>query len=155
VPEVIDAAYVGRVMQALDHLYGEAVRHLAQSRTVDEQFLKYLVAIYNPRMFNLTQDAWVKLQARGFPSLRSAPDDPGLRIEALARADRGCVVIQGDHALSPMFERDDPPNHHRFVALVPLNPTRNPSGLNPTPWTLNFDGEGSGGWMPEDLCVAQ
>ena len=155
VPEVIDAAYVARVMQALDHVYGDAVRHLAQTRRVDEEFLKYLVAIYNPRIFKLTQDAWVKLQAQDFPGLLPAPGDPTLTLTSITRPTPECVVVDGDHSLSPLFDHDDPTNHHRFIALVRLDPHRNPSALNPTPWAINFDGQGSGGTRPEDICVPQ
>jgi hypothetical protein len=155
VPAVIDAAYVGRVMQALDHVYGDAVRHLAQSRTVDEPFLKYLVATHNPRIFGLAQDLWVKIQARGFAGLRDAPADPVTRIDKLLRADRDCVLIQGDRDLSPLHATDDPTNHDRYVALTPLAPNRNPDHLNPTPWTINFSGQRSDGSPPEDACVPQ
>ena len=155
VPAVIDAAYVGRVMAALDHVYGDGVRHLAQSRTVDEEFLKHLVAIYNPRIYGLAQDLWVKLQARGFAGLAAAPGDPTTRIDTLLRADRECVLIQGDRNLTPLHTTDDPTNHDRFVALTPERPDRNPDNLNPTPWTINFSGQQTDGSAPVDACVAQ
>jgi len=155
VPATIDVAYAQHVMRALDHVYGEAVRGLARSRVVDEEFLKPLVAIHNPRSFGLAQDGWVKLQARGFPGLRAAPLDPETRIERLLRADATCIVIEGDRSLAPLFEVDHPTNHHRFVALTPISADRNPSGFNVTPWTMNFDGQGPGGTLPEDACEPQ
>jgi hypothetical protein len=155
VPAVIDAAYVARVMQALDHVYGNGVRHLAQVRTVDEEFLKHLVAIHNPRIYNLVQDLWVKTQAQGFAGLRADPGDPVTRVDKLLRADRECVLIEGDRNLSPLHTADDLTNHHRFVALAPLRADRNPGGLNPTPWAINFSGEAAADTPPEDVCVAQ
>lgn len=155
VPAVIDVAYVGRVMQALDHVYGDAVRHLAQSRSVDEQFLKYLVATHNPRIFGLAQDLWVKIQARDFAGLRDAPGDPVTRIDNLLRADRDCILIQGDRDFTPIYVGDDPNNHHRFVALTPLRADRNPDAMNPTPWTANFYGQRPDGSLPGDACDVQ
>ncbi|HEV7886255.1 MAG TPA: hypothetical protein VGO92_01765 [Acidimicrobiales bacterium] len=155
VPAVIDAAYAGKVMQALDHLYGEAVRHLAQVRAVDEQFLKYLVATHNPRIFSLAQDLWVRIQAKEFAGLAATPGDPHTRIDRLLRADRECMLIQGDQDLTPLYTADDPTNHHRYVALTPLAADRNPDRLNLTPWTVNFSGEGNGGSLPGDACVPQ
>jgi hypothetical protein len=155
VPAVIDEVYVARVMKALDHVYGDAVRHLAETRVVDESFLKYLVAIYNPRIYGLAQDLWVKIQARQFAGLRSEPGDPVTRVDKLLRADRDCVLIQGDRDLTPLHTIDDPTNHDHFVALTPLPPTRNPERLNPTPWTINYSGQRSDGGAPADACDAQ
>jgi hypothetical protein len=155
VPAVIDEAYVARVMQALDHVYGDAVRHLSQTRVVDESFLKYLVAIHNPRIYGLAQDLWVKIQARQFVGLRSDPGDPVTRIDDLLRADRDCILIQGDQSLGALFSTDDPTNHHPYVALTPLSGGRNPDALNPTPWTVNFAGSGSNGSAPADACNPQ
>lgn len=155
VPETIDVAYAQRVMLALDHVYGEAVRHLAQSRRVDEDFLRPLVAIHNPRIFQLVQDLWVKIQARDFAGLRAHPGDPVTRIDKLLRADRQCILIEGDRDFSGLHSADDPTNHDRYVALTPLAPDRNPSGINPTPWTINFSGQRPDRSLPSDVCIAQ
>ena len=155
VPAVIDAAYVSRVMAALDHVYGDAVRHLAKTRHVDEEFLKPLVAIHNPRLFALVQDLWVKLEARDFAGLRTDPGDPVTRVDKLLRADRDCILIEGDRDFSPLHTSDDSTNHHPFVALTPLQPDRNPARTNPTPWTINFYGSRPEGGLPDDACVAQ
>lgn len=155
IPAVIDTAYVARVMQALDHVYGDAVRLLARTHQVNEDFLRYLVAIHNPRLFGLVQDLWVKIQARGFEGLATSPGDPRTRIDTLLRADRDCVLIQGDRDTSPLYVTDRPTDHDRYVALTPLRLDRNPGGTNPTPWTINFTGQRDDGSAPEDVCVAQ
>lgn len=155
VPAFIDAAYVARVMQALDHVYGDAVRHLAKTRKVDEDFLKPLVAIHNPRIFGLEQDLWVKTRAQGFEGLGARPADPETRIDQLVRADAECVLIQGDRSFAPLFTDDDPTNHDRYVALSPLKPDRNPDRLNPTPWAINFSGQRPDGSAPSDVCDPQ
>jgi hypothetical protein len=155
VPAVIDVAYVTKVMAALDHVYGEAVRHLAQSRRVDDEFLKYLVAIHNPRIFQLVEDLWVKIQARNFAGLAASPSDPVTRVDKLLRADRACVLFEGDRNFTPLYVADDPTNHHQYVALTPLPPDRNPGRLNPTPWTANFYGSRPDGSLPGDACDVQ
>jgi hypothetical protein len=155
VPAVIDQAYVAKVMAALDHVYGDAVRHLAQTRRIDDQFLKSLVAIHNPRIFQLAEDLWVRIQARGFAGLAATPGDPVTRIDKLLRADRQCILLQGDEDLTPLFERDDATNHHKFVALTPIRADRNPDAINKTPWTVNLSGQATDGTLPEDACTAQ
>lgn len=155
VPDTIDAAYAERVMAALDQIYGDAVRHLARTRVVDEDFLRPLVAIHNPRIFGLVQDLWVKKQANDFAGLRQSPADPRTRVVRLIRADRDCLAFEGDRDVSPLYEADDPTSHHKFVALTPLPGNRNPGQVNPTPWTINFSGETTAGSLPEDACVPQ
>jgi hypothetical protein len=155
VPAVIDQAYVAKVMAALDHVYGEAVRHLAQTRRIDDQFLKYLVAIHNPRMFGVVEGIWAETQARGFAKLAMGPGDPQTRIDKLVRVDTGCIVIAGDRNFAPLHTEDDPTNHQPFVALTPLRADRNPDRLNPTPWTINFYGSRPDGSLPNDACDAQ
>src|SRR3954449_5225669 len=62
VPATIDQAYVQKVMTALDHVYGDAVRDIAQERQVSPKFLLYLGALYTDHYFNLARDAWTKDQ---------------------------------------------------------------------------------------------
>src|SRR5919109_5443591 len=76
VPETIDVAYVDRVMAALDHVYGDAIRTLATERTITEEFLDRLAAIYTPSEFDTAQDAWVTDVASGLKGLRDQPGDP-------------------------------------------------------------------------------
>lgn len=155
VPAVIDVAYVERVMKALDHVYGDGVRHLARTRVVDEEFLSHLVAIHNPRILELVQDLWVKIQAKDFAGLAAEPGDPVTRIDKLLRTDRECILMEGDRNFTPLYTTDDPTNHHRFVALTPLRSDRNPGARNPTLWTINFSGTAVDGSLPEDACNAQ
>ena len=154
VPAVIDAAYVSRVMAALDHVYGDAVRHLAKTRHADEEFLKYLVAIYTDRFFRLAQDAWVKDEARGFPRLASSPGDPVTTVQDLVRADPGCVVFAAGRDFAPTTSGPPDPTPQRYVGLVPIPPGRDAGRLNPTPWAMSYDGFTSTGSVPEDPCRA-
>jgi hypothetical protein len=152
VPAVIDAAYVGRVMQALDHVYGDGVRHLAVSRSVDEEFLKHLLAIYTDRFFQLAQDAWVKESARGFPTLAQSPGDPLTRIQSIVRNDRDCVVAQVTHDFSALRTSPPAPTPQRYIALISKPSNRDPDGLNPTPWAMTYDGYPQSDTVPEDPC---
>jgi hypothetical protein len=62
---------VEKVMDALDHVYGDAIRTLAKERTITEPFLERLAAIYTPSEFGLVQDIWVKDLAEGLKGLRA------------------------------------------------------------------------------------
>jgi hypothetical protein len=152
VPAVIDAAYVARVMQALDRVYGNGVRHLAQVRTVDEEFLKHLVAIYTDRYFRLAQEAWVKDVAQGLPGLLERPGDPVTTVSLLLRTEKACVLAAVTRDLGPMRTNPLPDPGQHYVALVPKDPVRDPAGINPTPWMVSFDGVPRGDVPPEQPC---
>lgn len=154
VPAVIDQAYVAKVMAALDHVYGEAVRHLAQTRRIDDQFLKYLVAIYTDRYFKLAEDAWAQEVAHGLTRLASSPADPRTTVDAVVRADRSCVVLRVERDFGPTTAGPTDETPQRFVGLVPISDDRNQDHMNPTPWAMSYDGYTSTGAEPEDPCRA-
>ena len=154
VPETIDVAYVERVMAALDHLEGEAVRRAAAMRQLDQEFYEYFLAMYNPKYFELATQAWEEIADSGFESLAPQPKDPETTVQRLISARRECIFFAAKRDSSPMFTTPDPPRPQRYVALVPLTPARDPDGRNPTPWIINFDGRYESGRepTPEEVC---
>lgn len=151
VPDVIDVAYVEKVVTALDHVYGDAIRILAKERQITKEFLEYLAAIYTPKQFEFTQGIWVRDVASGLSGLRPDPGDPKTHVQELIQADRECIVVRVDRDFSSTNEQPDQATPQEYVAVVPA-PNERP--LNPTPWVLSFDGfvatpEGA---APEQPC---
>src|SRR5688572_12907814 len=101
VPEVIDTAYVEKVMDALDHVYGDAIRTLAKERTITKPFLERLAAIYTPSEFETAQDAWVTDVANGLQGLRDQPGDPVTSVERSIKLDRDCIVVAVQRGFGP------------------------------------------------------
>lgn len=153
VPEVIDVAYVEKVMAALDRVYGDAIRTLARERQITQEFLERLAAIYGDRFFKLAQDAWVKEAANGLPDLAAVPGDPRTEVTRVSRADRDCIVAEVTRDFGAT--RTTPPSQprRRFVALTPLPSERNTKNLNPTPWLLMYDGFTADGSEPGEPCI--
>ena len=153
VPEVIDVAYVEKVMAALDHVYGDAIRTLAKERTITEEFLSRLAAIYTPKQFAFWQDVWVKDVADGIRGLRATPGDPKTLIQELVTATPTCVLARVDHDFAAVNEQADRTTPQEFIALVP---SESPRQLNPTPWIISFDGyvASPAGAQPENPCDA-
>ncbi|MGH9179821.1 MAG: hypothetical protein ACRD0N_14870, partial [Acidimicrobiales bacterium] len=52
VPATIDQAYIEKVMAALDRVYGDAARYMAQKRAPDEEFLRILGAAFGGDSFS-------------------------------------------------------------------------------------------------------
>lgn len=152
VPQVIDVAYVEKVMEALDHVYGDAIRILAREREITKDFLEHLAAIYTPSEFELTQEIWVRDVAAGLPGLRDDPGNPRTEIQRLLRAETECVVAAVARDFSPTRTTSDRSTPQRFIALVPKTGTGARS-MNLTPWLITFDGFKDDGSEPSQPCV--
>lgn len=138
VPAVIDAAYVEKVMAALDHVYGDAIRTLARERKITQDFLDRLAAIYTPKQFDFSQRLWVRDVAAGLEGLSPTPGDPRTVVQQIVRADAFCVLVRVDRDFAATHTKEDAPTPQEYVSLVP-KPLR-PTTLNPTPWVMSFDG---------------
>lgn len=153
VPEVIDVAYVEKVMAALDHVYGDAIRILARDRQITQDFLEHLAAIYGERFFRLVQRSWSEEVRNGLTDVASAPGDPRADVVRLIRSDRQCIVAAVNRDFAAI-RRSVPVNTpQRFIGLVPAGRRTNP--INPTTWILAYDGWNSDGSEPIDPCRSE
>lgn len=152
VPAVIDAAYVTKVMKALDHIYGDAIRVMAHDRAVDEPFLKPLVAIYAPHEFQNIRDLWTTDVARGLPGLAANPGDPTTLVSAIVRSEQGCVLFSVKRDFSATRTGPLSSTPQRYIGLVPVDVARDPGHINPTPWRMAFDGFITSGAVPREPC---
>jgi hypothetical protein len=152
VPTTIDAAYVEKVMRALDHLYGDAVRTLVADRAISDRFVKHLLALYSETPFEGYQVVWRKSVSENLKSISTHPGDPVTSVQELLQASSTCVVARVDRDLSSTLAQPQSQSPQRFVALIPRDPARDPLVLNSTPWTLSFDGYTLTGKAPGGPC---
>ena len=154
VPAVIDVAYVEKVMAALDHVYGDAIRILARERKITQEFLEHLIAIYGEAQFDRSQAIWVRDVSAGLPGLSARPGDPSTTVQEVTSKDPRCVVIRVDRDFSATHQGSDNPSPQEFIALSSKPTDRDPRSLNPTPWVMTFDGyiASPAGAIPEKPC---
>lgn len=151
VPATIDLAYVNKVMKALDHVYGDAIRHLAQTKQLDPTFTKALASIYTPSESIAQQEIWSRQQQTdGFASVKVDGGDPMTVATRLAKASNACIVVAVDRTFQPAFSDNEAPLPNRYVALVPAAPAQRP--VNPTGWAMTYDGFQKSGGEPETPC---
>jgi hypothetical protein len=156
VPEVIDQAYVQRVVSAYDKVLGDAIRVLKRDGGVSDEFLKHLLAIYTQPEFESQTRGWQQAAAEGDLDKRPAvPDDPVTRVVRLARADAKCITAEVDRDLRPTLQPGVEPaesDQPDYVVLVRKKPDRDPTASNPTPWVMAFDGFKIDGTEPVNSC---
>ncbi|MBW3669004.1 MAG: hypothetical protein KY443_07295 [Actinobacteria bacterium] len=139
VPAVIDAAYVEKVMAALDRVYGDAIRTLAAERQITEEFLTRLAAIYGDAQFDVAQRAWVRDVADGLDDLHRLPGDPLTVVQRTVRLDADCIVAAVERTFRAVREPVTS-TPQKYIALVPKPEGRDMRSLNPTPWIMSYDG---------------
>ena len=152
IPAVIDEAYVNRVLAALDAVDGEATRIIVHNRRLVPEATARLRAIYDEAEFRKQVEAWLMELQKGLQGLRP---DPGPRkttvMRVLEKAD-DCILSSVTQDFSASAIRDEPPNV-AYVLLVPLDRSRDRSGLNPTAWMIHEEGYNRDGSVPQGLCA--
>lgn len=142
VPAVIDAAYVNRVLGGLDQIAGNITREVFRSRSISDQVVQQLRAIYStdPNV-QLEIDLFQELARSGFASLRDPPGNQVTKVEELITAESRCIFARVSRDLSAVSKETTGPSPRRYwVALVPLDPARDVNGLNGTSWAYRYDG---------------
>lgn len=154
VPELIDQAYVQRVVSAYDEVLGDAIRVLKRDGGLSDEFLKHLLAIYSADEFEFQQQLWGESVAKGrLEKTPAEPGDPATAVGAVVSATPTCVIARAERDLSANFtgtqaesSQDD------YLVLVRKAAGRDPLNRNPTPWVLGFDGYKADNSVPTDEC---
>ena len=152
VPAVIDTAYVNRVLAGLDAQMGDVTRMVIVTRTLPREALDRLRAVYG-------SDQWLQTSIDSFQrdlrnGLTSYKADPGNKITVtnkLIAVNRDCIFAEVSRDYSKVGINASSPDT-QWVALRPLDPSRDPHGYNPTKWALIYDGYTETRSRPSDPC---
>lgn len=154
-PPVIDAAYVNRVLAGLDQVVGDVVRMVVRDRALTPEAEAYLRAVYSDEG-NAFADQRDGLRADVDGGLVDARPNPGNQVTTVSRlvSARGdCIFAQVQRDLSPIVYKPNPELTVQWVGLKPLDRSRDPGHVNPTPWMYVFDGLRKDYSQPEDPCA--
>jgi len=138
IPEVIDAAYVNRVLAALYAVDGDITREILRTGTIGMHALSRLGAIYAEPQLSLEVEGLPTVLEGERSRFRDPPGDRRFDVRSLHKAGTGCVVALAN--LSLVEVAITPPtlaaNEAYLIALVPKKPQSDPEELNPTPWII-------------------
>jgi hypothetical protein len=152
-PPVIDAAYVNRVLAGLDAVYGDVTRMVVSTKRLPPEALARLRAIYDDDQtvqFNL--DGIQDQLAGGMAGINPNPGNQVTTIVNLITLQSGCIFASAARD----FRAVGPGGLAAFplwVALVPLNPARDPAHYNPTSWAFRYEGFPPDRKQPADPCA--
>jgi len=147
-----DAASVNRILAGIDGVMGDLQRILVKGRAITPEVTDRLRAIYaGPELLNQIDAFKADLNA----GLLGYKPNPGNRVTTVARlitASPVCIFAQVNRDYSPLAVGLSSKPTKLYVVLIDKEAADDPKHLNPTPWTMIYDGVQADGSQPEDLC---
>lgn len=141
VPAVIDAAYVNKVLVALDTVLGDAIRSMVAAGTITTDGYDKLRAIFGNTELLQNAVSLLEIQMRdGFREYKRSPGNRKTVVSQLISARPTCIWSRVERDYSAVDAIPGTPVNPQWVALKPLDPSRDPKHLNPTSWALHYDG---------------
>lgn len=155
VPAVIDAAYVNRVLAGLDAAVGDILRLVQRTNTIPPEAYDRLKAIYSdPSFLQIKIDGYQRDIRDQFRAYRSPPGNRQSIVGRIISAKQTCVFVEIRRDYSAVGANPLPELATQWVGLKTLDRSRDPSGYNPTPWTLTYDGFPADRSQPSDPCAS-
>jgi hypothetical protein len=153
VPAVIDETYVNRVLAGLDQAVGDVVRLVVSARTIPPEALQRLKAIYVGEYLQLVVDLFQDDIFHDFAGYREAPGNKATTVTRLLTIKVACIFAQVHKDFSAVSLDPDPRLSTQWIALVPIDPSHDPNGYNPTGWAYSYDGFREDYSQPPDPCA--
>lgn len=153
VPATIDAAYVQRVLGALDRLDGQVARSATAAKALSADAVRLLQAKYGDPELKYQLVLWQQNVTQHLADFREEPGDPVSKVLQVITVRGACVFTKVDRDYTPWYAV--PRATDRLVEYVTLKPA--PSGAspaNPTPWIVASSAFNKDGSPTEDLCAA-
>jgi hypothetical protein len=141
VPEVIDAAYVNRVLEGLDAVVGDIVRLVIATRDIPPEAVDRVKAVFLDREGQNLELASLSHSLRdGFRGFRENPGNKRSIVKNLMAATPACVFVQVERDYSQVGLQKNAKPSTEWIVLKPLDPAQDPASYNPTPWAFAAEG---------------
>lgn len=153
VPAVIDAAYINRVLAGLEGEMGHVTRMIVSTRTIPPEAYERLRAIYgNDRGLQLAIDIFQRDILQGFRGYQRPPGDTVSVVSEVITITGTCVFVRISRDYSAVGINSTP-SDTQWIALRPLNPSRDPRGHNLTKWAYEYEGYTETRGQPTNPCA--
>ncbi len=147
-----EEATVNRALAGLDGVMGDLQRILVKERRLTPEVVDRLQAVYTgPELLNQI-DAFKTDVANGLTGYKAVPGNRVTTVSRLITVSPICMFAEVTRDYSPITEGAAPRPRSLYVILVTKHEADDPRQLNPTPWTMLYDGVQADGSQPEDVC---
>lgn len=145
-------AAVNDILAGLDGVMGDLQRIVVRERQITPDVTDRLRAIYaGPELLNQI-DAFKADVASGLVGYKPVPGNRVTTVSKLITVSPICIFAQVQRDYSPVTVGVAPRPTTLYVVLTTKDENDDPKHLNPTPWTMLYDGVQADGSQPEDIC---
>lgn len=154
IPEVMDEAYVERVLQALYDVEDDAVQLMLSANSMTEQSKQMLAAIYDAQQLEPQVELYRQAAAEGFPDLLRDPGSQTVEVYRVISSRPDCLFVAGLRDFADVLASPrDRSGEEDFIQLLSKDEGQDPLGLNPTPWVIGGSVTRTDGSEPDDPCA--
>lgn len=141
VPRAIDAAYVNRVLAALDAVVGDAVRIVVATRNLPPEALDRLRAVYaDTNRLQRSIDGFQRDIREGLTGYKPNPGNKTSVVVDLLTATPSCIFASVQRNYSEVSTNTSALRNPQWIELRPVDSMKNAYAYNPTPWAYGYDG---------------
>jgi hypothetical protein len=139
IPDVIDAAYVNRVLAGLDAAVGDIVRLVVTTRSIPPEAIERLRAVYmDQALFQLTLDLLQDDLRRGLQGYKTNPGTSVTTVTDLLSSQSSCIFAKVFRDASSVATSPDPRFSTLWVAIRPY--AQSSKQFNQTGWGYVYEG---------------
>jgi len=149
---VIDAAYISRVLTGLDAAIGDVVRTVVAGRSLTPEVNDRMKALFGGDAFTSQMNLLIEGTAKGFPGVKPNPGDRKTTVVKLVSARSDCAFVRVVRDYTAVSLTPLPEATNQYVGVRTLDIQRDPDHLNPTGWTIVYEGYRQDGSQPPDPC---
>jgi hypothetical protein len=156
VPAVIDAAYLNRVLAGLDAVVGDVVRMVVSTKSIPREAYDRLRALYaTDTILQVRIDGFQSDIRGGLPGYRlPTPGNKKTDVLDLLSASKSCIFVRVHRDYAAVSVGALPELSTQWIAIRPLDRSRDPAGYNAVGWAYIYDGFERGFLPPpSDPCA--
>ena len=151
-PSRITAAYVERVLSALESVQARAGGAIVESHSLSPAAVADLRAIFARDVLVDQVNLWVSQIPGGLGAYKVPVGPVRDRVTSLITAKPTCIFVSVVRDFSAVTMKP-PPRHTSYVELLPASLDTYAKPLNPTPWVFGEIGYPSSSQLPPNPCV--
>lgn len=130
IPSVIDAAYIERVLDALESVRVQVRNHVVATRQFDPSDDSRLRAIYGPDFYAFARQRFSDIAIVGDPEMKPVIGPTRSVVTKVQSASASCIWAETTNDDTANQVRPTPPLHATSI----LRQREHDRALNPTPW---------------------
>jgi hypothetical protein len=136
IPTTIDAAYINKVMKALEQVRGNVRRDVVGHQTMTQVDYEELDDIYDGDLLAAQRHTFSDSSDQPQPDIKRNPGDEVYTVTKIRAATPSCIAFEDVDDTSAVYANPMPPSGTWVEVLWPVKATH---GYNPTPWKIELE----------------